>query len=652
MHPTIRRSAALFALASGFSAAPALADGAKPASPATVAVQRATAATLPADDGQDAEFARRGFIATRSDPLIRAADGHPVWNLDAYKFVTGPAPATVNPSLWRHAALLTQSGLFKVAEGVWQVRGFDVSNMTVIAGKTGWILIDPLTSKEAAAAALELVNGQLGTRPVVAVVYSHSHADHYGGVRGVIDEKDVIAGKVAVIAPARFMEEAASENIMAGAAMGRRAGYQFGAALTPGAQGQLTSGIGPAISAGTTTLIAPTDTIVKTGETRTIDGVALEFQIVSGTEAPSEMNVWIAPTRTFLAAEIATCTFHNILTPRGAKVRDAHAWAEVLDEAVQRYAPKSDTLIASHCWPRFGQAELTGFLAAQRDNYRYLHDQTVRLMNQGETMDEIAEEVTQPPELARTWANHGYYGTYKHNAKAIYQFYLGWYDGVPAHLNQLPPIDRATRTVAAMGGSKKVLALANKAMAAGDYRWSSDLLNQLVFAAPANIAARAALADSYEQQGYQAESAIWRNQFLSAAKDLRDGATGKARNAQGEDMIAAVPTRLLLDSAATRYDPAKLGRARVAVDLLFPERNEHASLEAGATTLFGRDTRAERPDATLIGSRRLILGLLFLKVPLAQLEAAGLKIEGDRSAVEALAGALDPIPGPFKIVEP
>ncbi|QGN56490.1 MBL fold metallo-hydrolase [Novosphingobium sp. Gsoil 351] len=642
----------LLAASALLSAAGLSAETPKPASAATVAAQRATAAALPIDDGQDAAFAHRGFIATRGDPLIRAADGRPVWNLDAYKFVTGPAPATVNPSLWRHAALLAANGLFKVTEGVWQVRGFDVSNMTVIRGDKGWILIDPLTSKEAAAAALELVDAQLGKRPVSAVIYSHSHADHYGGVRGVVDEKDVAAGKVAVIAPARFIEEAASENIMAGAAMGRRASYQFATGLGPGAQGQMTSGIGPALSAGTTTLIAPTDTIAKTGETRSVDGVSLEFQIVSGTEAPSEMNVWIAPARTFLAAEIATCTLHNILTPRGAKVRDAHLWAEVLDEAVQRYAPKSDTLIASHCWPRFGQGELTGFLAAQRDNYRYLHDQTVRRMNRGETMDEIAEQVVQPPELAGTWANHGYYGTYRHNAKAIYQYYLGWYDSVPAHLDPLPPTDRATRYVAAMGGKAKVLALARKAMAAGDYRWSSDLLDQLVFAEPANAAARAALADSYEQQGYQAESAIWRNQFLSAAKDLREPAKAPPRNSHNEDVIAAVPTRLLLDSAATRYDPAKLGRTRVALDLVFPERQERASLEAGPTTLFGRNVGFEHPDATLTGPRRLILGLLFLKVPLAQLEAVGLKVEGDRAAVEALAGSLDPLPGPFNIVEP
>ena len=411
--------AAPCALLAGLIATAAAAEGPKPASPATIAAQRASAAALPPEDGQDAEFAARGFVATRADPLIRAADGRPIWNLDAYRFVAGPAPDTVNPSLWRHAALVARHGLFKVADGLWQVRGFDIANMTVIRGRTGWILIDPLTTRDAAAAALELVNAQLGKRPVSAVIYSHSHGDHYGGVRGVIDEAEVAAGRIAVIAPARFMEEAASENVMAGPAMGRRAGYQFATALTPGPQGQMTSGIGPALAGGATTLIAPTDTIAATGETRIVDGVPLEFQIVSGTEAPSEMNVWIAPARAFLAAEIATCTFHNILTPRGAKVRDAHAWAAYLDEAVQRYAPKSDVLIASHCWPRFGQGELTRFLAAQRDNYRYLHDQTVRRMNRGETMHEIADTLAQPPALASTWANHGYYGTYRHNSKAI-----------------------------------------------------------------------------------------------------------------------------------------------------------------------------------------------------------------------------------------
>ena len=474
---SIRHAALVSAVALALVTSPARADDAKPASPATIAAQRAVAAALPADDGTDARFAQQGFVATRADPLIRNAEGRPVWNLEAYRFVEGAAPDTVNPSLWRHIALLRRHGLFQVAEGVWQVRGFDVSNMTVIRGKTGWIVIDPLTTRETAKAALELVDAQLGKRPVVAVIYSHSHADHFGGVRGLLDGTAHEAASLAVIAPAGFIEEAASENVMAGAAMGRRANYQFGAFLTPGPQGQIGSGIGTGIPAGEQTLIAPTEIIEKTGETRVIDGVKLEFQMVPGSEAPAEMNVFIAPASTFLAAEIATCSLHNILTPRGAKVRDARAWAGYLDEALRLYAPRSEAIVSSHCWPRFGRADLTAWLAGQRDNYRHLHDQTVRLMNRGETMDEIAEAVTPPAALAGQWSNHGYYGTYRHNTKAIYQFYLGWYDAVPAHLDQLPPTTRAVKYVAAMGGASKVLGLARKAMAAGDYRWSSDLLN-------------------------------------------------------------------------------------------------------------------------------------------------------------------------------
>lgn len=624
----------------------------KPASAATVAAQRAVAAALPTEDGRDAEFAAKGFVATRADPVIKASDGHAVWNLDAYNFVAGTAPDTVNPSLWRHMGLLRRSGLFAVTEGVWQVRGFDVSNMTVVRGAKGWILVDPLTTRETAAAALELVNAQLGARPVTAVIYSHSHIDHFGGVRGVVSEADVAAGKVAIIAPDRFIEESASENVMAGAAMGRRAGYQFGAGLVPGTQGQMGSGIGAGIAAGEATLIAPTDTITRTGETRMVDGVSLEFQMVSGSEAPSELNVYIAPARTLLSAEMSTCSFHNILTPRGAKVRDARAWAGYLDEALGLYAARSDAMISSHCWPRFGATEVAESLTAQRDNYRYLHDQTVRRMNRGETAVEIAEAVQQPPTLAARWYDHGYYGTYNHNAKAIYQFYLGWYDAVPANLNPHPPVDRARRYVAALGGARKVQALARTAMDGGDYRWSSDLLNQLVFAEPANVAARALLADSYEQQAYQAESAIWRNQFLSAARDLRQGSPVRPASTQSADMIAAIPTQLLLDSVATRFDPAKLGGRKLAVNLVISDRKESAALTASETTLIGRMSPAARADATITAPRRLLLGLLFLRLPLAQLEMAGMKVEGDRSAVEALSGALDPLPGSFNIAEP
>ncbi|MEA3261967.1 MAG: alkyl sulfatase dimerization domain-containing protein [Pseudomonadota bacterium] len=627
-------------------------DAPKPATPATLAAQRATAAALPQDDNRDATFARQGFLGTRSDPLIKAADGRPVWNLAAYDWVSGAAPDTVNPSLWRHIGILRQHGLYQVADGVWQVRGFDISNMTVVRGNTGWILIDPLTGRETAKAAMDLVNEKLGQRPVTAVIYSHSHGDHFGGVRGVVDEADVKAGKVAIIAPAHFMAETVSENIMAGAAMGRRVMYQFGTALQPGTQGQIGSGIGAGVSGAEITLIAPTDTINKTGESRVVDGVTLEFQIVSGSEAPSELNVYVAPSRTFLSAEMTTCSLHNILTPRGAKVRDARIWANYIDEALQTWGNRSDSLISSHCWPRFGTAEVTSALASNRDNYRYLHDQTVRLMNKGGTMHEIAEGLKQPPEIAKDWFNHGYYGTYNHNSKAVYQFYLGWYDGNPANLNAHPPVERAKRMVEAIGGATKALAAARKAFAAGDYRWSSDLLSQIVFADPANKPARLLLADSLEQQGYQAESAIWRNQFLMGAKELRQGVVARPTSAQNADMIAAVSTQELLDSVSTRFDPLKLGGRTLGINLVMPERQEIAGIEVTRTTMIGRMKPVAQPAATITGPRRALLGLLFLKMPLAQLEMMGVKVEGDRAAAEAWLNAIEPIPGAFNIVEP
>jgi len=643
---------ALFAFAPLLLAQAPAPDAPKPATAATLAAQRAAAAALPKDDERDVTFARQGYLGTRADPLIKAADGRPVWNLAAYDWVAGAAPDTVNPSLWRHIGILRQHGLYQVAEGVWQVRGFDISNMTVVRGTTGWILIDPLTGRETAKAALDLVNEKLGQRPVTAVIYSHSHGDHFGGVRGVVDEADVKAGKVAIIAPAHFMAETVSENIMAGAAMGRRVNYQFGTALQPGIKGQIGSGIGAGVSGAEITLIAPTDTINKTGESRVVDGVTLEFQIVSGSEAPSELNVYVAPTRTFLSSEMTTCSLHNILTPRGAKVRDARIWANYIDEALQIWGNRSDSLISSHCWPRFGTAEVTSALASNRDNYRYLHDQTVRLMNKGETMVEIAEALKQPPEIAKDWFNHGYYGTYNHNSKAVYQFYLGWYDSNPANLNAHPPVERAKRTVAAIGGAKKALAAARKAFDAGDYRWSSDLLSQVVFADPANKPARLLLADSLEQQGYQAESAIWRNQFLMGAKELRQGILVRPTSAQNADMIAAVSTQELLDSVSTRFDPLKLGGKTLGINLVMPERQEVAGIEVTRTTMIGRMKPVAQPAATITGPRRALLGLLFLKMPLAQLEMMGVKVEGDRAAAEAWLNAIEPIPGAFNIVEP
>lgn len=647
------KSFILAALLATTASSAVYAQDAKPASDATIAAQRAVAAQLPLDDGRDLAFADRGYLGTLADPVIKNKDGKPVWILGAYDWMAnGQSPDSVNPSLWRHMGLLRKHGLYALAQDMWQVRGFDVSNMTVIKGKTGWILIDPLTSRDTAAAALRLVNEKLGERPVSAVIYSHSHGDHFGGVRGVVNEADVKAGKVAVIAPEHFLAETASENVMAGPAMGRRATFQFGSNLTPGAQGQMGSGIGVGVAGGDITLITPTIEIRKTGEQREIDGVMLEFQMVPQTEAPAEMNVYVPAARTFLAAEIATCTLHNILTPRGAKVRDALSWSKFLNEAVNLYADRSDTIASSHCWPRFGPSEVKGWLSAQRDNYRYMHDQTVRMMNKGMTQAEIAEALKAPPSIGDQWFNRGYYGTYSHNSKAIYQYYLGWYDAVPANLNPHPPEIRAAKMVAAMGGPKKLLAAAKRAMKAGDYRWSSDLLNQLIFADPKNAEGRSLLADSYEQQGYQAESAIWRNMFLSAARDLREGMKAGI-NAQSIDMISAIPTGLLLDSVATRLNPEVIGDRSLALNFVFSDRKETAKVSVGNAVMFAEmDARHAKPAVTVTGPRQLFLALLFLKMPVAQLQMGGLKVEGDRAAIEALQAALDPMPTPFNIVEP
>ncbi|MFO6448586.1 alkyl/aryl-sulfatase [Erythrobacter sp. NE805] len=643
------------ALALVFAAAGQLAaQEAGEASASTRAENAAIRAELPPEGTRDERDSQRGFLATRADPVILNAAGKPVWNLEAYAFVTGPAPDTVNPSLWRHMTHLKRHGLFEVTPNVWQVRGFDVSNMTILRGASGWIVIDPLTTVEAARAAMELVDQTLGKRPVSAVIYSHSHGDHFGGAKGVVDPADVAAGKVPVIAPAGFMEEATSENVMAGGAMSRRAAYQFGTGLAPGAKGQMGSGIGKGLSVGTLSLIPPTDTVAKTGETRVVDGVALEFQIVSGTEAPAEFNVLVKPEKTFLAAEIATCSLHNILTPRGAKVRDARAWAHYLDEAAIRYAPQADAVISSHCWPVFGRTEGTAWLAAQRDTYRWLHDQTVRRMNRGETMAEIAEalEAAPPPVNAQEWATRGYYGTISHNAKAIYQFYLGWYDAVPANLHPYPPAERATKLIDALGGADRTLALARNAMAAGDYRWSSDLLQNLVFAAPDNAAAKALLAESYEQQGYQAESAIWRNQFLAAASDLRRGRAAVSA-AQPTDLIAALATQELLDAAATRFAPEKPGPRGITIGIELTDRKELAGLEITPQAMIGRvGALPANPAVSIRGPRALLLAMLFLKQPVAVLEKAGLEVTGDRAALQALIDNLDPMPQGFEIVMP
>ncbi len=636
-------------MASLILSGPALAVDAPSA--ATIKAQADLKKTLPFEDRQDFDFASRGYLGTLADPVIRRADGAIAWDLTAYDFLKGDAPDTVNPSLWRQAQLLSNTGLFQVSETIWQVRGFDVSNITFIKGQTGWIVIDPLTTAEVAKAAYALVTEKLGARPVVAVIYTHSHTDHFGGVKGIVSQADVDAGKVQVIAPNGFLEEAVSENVIAGVAMSRRANYQFGTSLTPGVEGQMTSGIGKGISRGTITLIAPTVSVTHTGEVLTVDGVKMEFQVTPGTEAPAEMNIFFPDLRILCMAENANATMHNVLTPRGALVRDARAWAGYLSESLRLYGPRTDTMFTSHGWPRFGGQVVRDFLADHRDAYKYLHDQTVRLMNQGYVGDEIANRIALPPVLAREWFNRGYYGTMSFNSRAVYQRYMGWYDANPVHLAVLPPAEQARRYVEAMGGAGKVMALAQTAYDQGDYRWSATLLNNVVQAQPGDPAGKAALARTYDQMGYQAESSLWRNIYLTGAAELRGGVTASP-SAGSSDMIANLPTPMIFDLLAVRLDPAKAGDSALRILFVFPDRNERYLVQVRHAVLTAEPVaEGVKVDATLTLPRALLLQSLFTGAPLAPKIMSGeAKIDGNPLALQKLVGWFDKPAGAFPIV--
>ncbi len=619
---------------------------------ATRAANAEMARALPFADVEDEDFARRGFISAWSEPQIRAADGRVVWDFTAYDYLRGPAPETVNPSLWRHAGLLAQSGLFRVNERIYQVRGFDVSNMTIIVGESGLIIVDPLTSAEVAAAALTLARRTLGDLPVRAVIYTHSHADHFGGVRGVVDAADVTAGRVRIIAPEGFMEHAISENVIAGNAMSRRAAYQFGAALPRGPEGQVSSGIGLAISAGAITLLPPTHLIAHTGETLTLDGVRFEFQLTPGTEAPAEMNFLLPDLGVLCLAENANASMHNILTPRGALVRDAKAWADYLTETLRLYGARADIMVTSHAWPRFGGARVQDFIASHRDAYKYLHDQSVRLMNAGYTGREIAERVRLPEALASRWFNRGYYGTMMHNSQAVYQRYMGWYDGNPAHLNPLPPEQEAARFVRAMGGAERVLAEGQRAFDEGDYRWAAEVLNHLVFAAPESAGARTLLARTHRQMAYQAESAIWRNMYLSAAQELENGIVARNGAAQSADLVVATPTAQVLDLLAIRLAPERLGARRYAFNLVFPERNERFAVTIGNGVLVHEAgvTLADAP--TITAPRAAFLQAMATGSMRQAVISGAVRIAGNRRSLEGLGEIFETPDANFPIVTP
>lgn len=608
----------------------------KAASAATVAAQERMRQSLPADDGRDEKFATRGFVATLEDPIIRADDGSLVWDTTRYDWVKGDAPETVNPSLWRHIQILRTHGLFEIAKNVWQVRGLDASNMLVVKGDRGWVIIDPLFSKETAAAALGLVTKHLGKRPVTAVVYTHSHGDHFGGVRALADPNAMPA----IISPERLIEETVAEFLLAGNTMGRRASYQFGTSLERNEKGRVGGGIVIDPAGGEITLLEPSDYIHKTGETRTIDGVRMNFQMVPETEAPSEMNVYLPEHRVLYVSEIVSCTMHNLQTPRGALVRDGLGWAGYLTEAMDSFGD-AEALTSGHCWPRFSNAEVMKHLRLQRDAYKFIHDQTMRLMNKGATPTEIADELQLPKEVAEEWSARGYYGTVRHNAKGVYQRYIGWWDGNPAHFNLHPPVEQGKRYVRAMGGADGVMKEATRAMDEGDYRWAAEILSHVVFAEHENALAKAQLADCFEQMGYQVESAIWRNIYLSGARELR-GAPIARFPQSSPDMFRVTPTASLLDILATRIDPAKIGDTRMSIALTLTDTGETALLSLQNAVLVNQMGKSlDDPTVRLKLDRPALMAFFLQKTPLDQMAGKGFELEGDREALLRLQGALE-----------
>jgi alkyl sulfatase BDS1-like metallo-beta-lactamase superfamily hydrolase len=616
------------------------------ATEATKTLQRAVLESLPFRDTRDFEDARRGLIGELEPGPVTGADGRAVWDLAGFGFADAEeAPDTVNPSLWRQLRLLLIKGLFEVVPGIYQVRGADLSNVTFVEGKEGVIVIDPLISAETAAAALALYRKHRSNRRVTAVIYTHSHVDHFGGVKGVVDEADVGPGKVPIVAPEHFMEHAISENVYAGTAMARRATYMYGASLPKSPTGQVSAGLGLTTSTGRVTLIPPTLEITKTGQREVLDGVPVEFQMTPGTEAPAEMNFFFPEHAALCAAENVTHNLHNLLTLRGALVRDPRVWAHYLNEAITLFGNRTEVIFASHHWPRWGREGAIGLIEKQRDLYAYLHDQTLRLMNKGYTGSEIAEMLELPPGLANEWANRGYYGSVSHNVKAIYQRYMGWFDGNPAHLWQHPPEAAAKRYVEFMGGGDAVIEKARKSFEDGDYRWVAEVASHVVFANPKNREARELEARALEQLGYQAENATWRNFFLVGAVELREGSLGTATATASADFLTALTLDQILDTLAIRIDGMRAAGERIVLNWSLGDERAVTTLNDGALTYMIGAHRGDA-DATVTFDAGGLLSVLVSG------KTGSLRIEGDDGAVAKLFTYLDrPDPG-FEIAAP
>jgi alkyl sulfatase BDS1-like metallo-beta-lactamase superfamily hydrolase len=598
------------------------------------AERAAVIARLPADDGSDMADATRGKLAEIPGGLIRTADGKTVWDAGAFAFLDAEtAPASVHPSLWRQARLNRIHGLFEIVPGkVWQVRGYDIAVMTIISGKTGWIVIDPLLTEEAAAAAMALAQSKIGKRPVSAVLFTHSHADHFGGVGGIISADEVRQRKVPIVAPHGFAEEAVSENVLAGNAMTRRSSYMFGTALAPGAQGRVDNGLGTGLSIGTTGYLAPNMLIGPEGGMKTIDGVRFDFMDAAGTEAPAEFLFYLPDFKVLHTTEVSVKTLHNILTLRGAQVRDALRWSKIIDAALVKWGGEAQVQIASHNWPTWGQGRVAGYLESQRDAYRYVHDRTLGRANAGLTLHEVADGIAEPAAQQQSYAARGYYGTVNHNMKATYQRYYGWWDGVPANFNPMPPVAAAKGYVELAGGADALLAAGKKAQGAGNHRWAAELLNHLVFAEPANAAAKAALADSYEALGFAAESGIWRNYYLSGAATLR-GTELPRRGAstQSRSFISAIPTAEFFDALATRFAAERSGNMRARINFILPDTKETLGIMVNGDVEIPR-YGATLPDAnaTVTLNRRDFDAIVLGETDFPKLMQSGaMTIEGD-----------------------
>jgi len=628
----------------------------KPASEHTRAFNSSAATPL---DPEDFTRAQRGFIAALEDTRITDAQGRQASDIGRYAFLQGDAPDTVHPNLWRHAKLNVNHGLFEVTEGVWQVRGYDISNITFIKSNTGWIVVDPLTVEATARASYELITKHLGHRPVVAVIYTHSHGDHFGGVLGVTSQAEVDAGKCQVIAPVGFLHEVVGENVIAGPAMGRRALYQFGPLLPPGPQGHVDCGLGNALPIGPNTLIAPNRDITFTGEEMLIDGVRVVYQLTPETEAPAEMNFFFPDFDALCMAENCSHTMHNLIPIRGALVRNSLRWSKYINEAIELFGAQTKVLFTSHNWPRWGQEDAVEFLGLQRDLYKWMHDQTMRLANQGLVPTEIASTLKLPDDFLAQEHTHGYYGDLVHNSKAVYQRYLSWYDGNPANLNKLPPVEVGQRYVALAGGADKVIAAGQEALANGDYRWGAELVNHLVFADPTNTEARALQADLLEQLGYQSESSTFRNAYLTGAQELRQGTPQlPASPARARGILVAMTVEQIFDTISVRLKSEEVGGLSLKLNWTFPDMagtaDEKWVLALSHRTLYGVQGRHDTEAVASISiNRSLLIDILTQQTTFVdQITAGNITLDGDGAALLNIFGNIDTNAPGFAIVEP